>query len=276
MHGPYAALAQAAQACVAKGEECFKHCLKQLNAGDTSLVDCVKTVSAMTPICQALGRYAAINAKHIQELAALCHTVTSECEAECRIHADHHEACKACADACAACIEECNKIHGKSAKAPFLRQDFRLATHDGRIWASASCSGRPSLVFFGYTNCPDVCPTALLEVSDMLGRLGSTAGQLQVLFATVDPERDTPEKLREYLTAFDSRIVGLTGSAEEMDAFARAFGAYASRSKGPDYSVDHSALLYVLDRHGTVTDEIPYAAPQKEKIARLTSLIRGA
>lgn len=106
----YASLVAATRACLVKGEACFRHCVGQLNKGDTSLVDCLKTVSGMLPICRALERHGSIGAKHIRESATLCSAVTSECEAECRNHAEHHVACKECAKACAACIDECGKI----------------------------------------------------------------------------------------------------------------------------------------------------------------------
>jgi Cys-rich four helix bundle protein (predicted Tat secretion target) len=88
-HGPYAGLVAATRACQVKGEACLRHCIGQLSKGDTSLVDCIKTVSAMLPICRALERYASISAKHLRELASLCTRVTSECETECLTHQDH-------------------------------------------------------------------------------------------------------------------------------------------------------------------------------------------
>ena len=109
-HGRYSALAASSHACVVKGEACLKHCLTQLKKGDTSLVDCMKTVQAMLPICRSLERYAVIEARHLLALSQLTTIVNKECEVECRKHAEHHATCKACAEACLACIAECNKL----------------------------------------------------------------------------------------------------------------------------------------------------------------------
>lgn len=122
--GRYADLVAAAQNCLAKGEACMKHCISQLTTGDTSLVDCLKSVSGMLPICRALEKYAAIEGKYLRELAQLCITVNSECEAECRKHADHHDTCRECAEACSACIAECSKVDGRAALAPFKVRSF--------------------------------------------------------------------------------------------------------------------------------------------------------
>ena len=109
-HGPNAEIAATAKACVTKGDACLKHCIALLNKGDTSLVECMKTVTAMMPLCRALERYATIDAKHLKELVKLSLVVNTECETECRKHEAHHVTCKECADACDACIKSCNAL----------------------------------------------------------------------------------------------------------------------------------------------------------------------
>jgi Cys-rich four helix bundle protein (predicted Tat secretion target) len=123
-HGRHAELVTAARACLANGEACLRHCIASLSTGDTSLVDCLKTVTAMLPVCQALERYAIIDARHLRELTRVSILVNTECEAECRRHADHHNACKDCADACAVCVTACNKLNERSARVPSRTATF--------------------------------------------------------------------------------------------------------------------------------------------------------
>jgi protein SCO1/2 len=129
---------------------------------------------------------------------------------------------------------------------------FRLTDHNGRQVTEQDFKGKPFLVFFGFTHCPDICPTALFEMSETLRRLGPDADKARALFITVDPARDTPEKLKEYLSSFDPRIVGLTGTQAEIDAVAKAYRAYAKKVPldGEEYTMDHSAIVYLMDREG--------------------------
>ena len=129
---------------------------------------------------------------------------------------------------------------------------FTLTDTDGRIVTERDFRGRPYLVFFGFTHCPDICPTKLFEISEILKATGERGRDLRALFITVDPERDTPEVLRSYLGSFDPRIVGLTGSREAVDAAVRAFRAYAKRVplKEGDYTMEHTSLVYLLDKQG--------------------------
>lgn len=273
-HGRHGALIAALKACISKGEACVKHCIALLNKGDTSLVDCLKTTTAMLPICRALERYAAIDAKHLRELAQLCVVVNQECEAECQKHADHHTACRECADACTACITECTKVIEKKAITPFIGQNFKFATHGGKPWTSAEALGRPTALFFGFTDCPSVCPTTLLDMSNALKDLGSRADALAVYFVSVDPERDTVAHLARYLASFDTRIVGLTGDPMETDAMVHAFKAFYVRTpSGDGYTIDHTTSVYLMDRAGVVVDQLRYGARPAEQLAKLRKLI---
>lgn len=106
----YQKLIDAAHHCVNKGEVCLDHCISLLSKGDTSIKDCIRTVSAMLPMCQTLSRLAALDAKRLKEFAKVCADVCADCEAECKKHAEHHAICKACQESCAACIKECKVV----------------------------------------------------------------------------------------------------------------------------------------------------------------------
>ena len=128
---------------------------------------------------------------------------------------------------------------------------FALVDQNGKAVTEADYRGRPTIVFFGYTHCPDVCPTTLSDMTQMLDALGKDTA-VTALFVTVDPERDTPAVLKDYLSSFDSRIVGLTGSPQAVAAAEKAYRVYAKKvpAKGDDYSMDHTAVVYVMDKEG--------------------------
>ncbi len=130
---------------------------------------------------------------------------------------------------------------------------FSLIDQAGRSVDDATYRGRWMLVFFGFTRCPDVCPTSMIYASDLLKSLGPLAETLNVAFVTVDPERDTPEVLKEYLENFDPRIIGLTGSAEQIAAVTKTFGVYYAKRKiegQDDYAMDHSTAFYLVGPEG--------------------------
>ena len=129
--------------------------------------------------------------------------------------------------------------------------DFQLVDMNGHRRSLKDYAGGVSIVFFGYTHCPDVCPTELLELSQVVRALGPLASQVQVLFVSLDPERDTPELLKDYVTSFDPRFIGLTGSKAEINAAAASFSVqFAKVSPGNDYTIDHSTGSYVIDQTG--------------------------
>jgi protein SCO1 len=129
---------------------------------------------------------------------------------------------------------------------------FTLTDQDGRTVTEADFKGKPFLVFFGFTHCPDICPTALFDMSETFRRLGPDAEGVGALFISVDPERDTPEKLKDYLQSFHPRISALTGTPEQIEAVTKAYKAYAKKVPldGGEYTVDHSAVVYLMDREG--------------------------
>jgi protein SCO1/2 len=127
---------------------------------------------------------------------------------------------------------------------------FALQGPDGRVVTDADMKGQPFLVYFGYTNCPDVCPTTLAQMSDVLAKLPGKP--IRALFITIDPERDTAASLKDYLASFDSRIIGLSGDRVAIDKVEKAYRVYAR--KGPPenggYGMDHSSIVYLMDSQG--------------------------
>ena len=143
---------------------------------------------------------------------------------------------------------------------------FALVAHDGRTITNRDFVGTPHLVFFGFTHCPDVCPTKLFEISEVLRAAGDKGRGLRALFITVDPERDTPAALKAYVSSFDERIVGLTGTPEAVEATVRAFKAYARKAptKGGDYTMEHTPTVYLMGRNGEFVGSFNLSRPPGE------------
>lgn len=152
---------------------------------------------------------------------------------------------------------------------------FNLVDQTGAPVTEAALQGHPSAMFFGYTFCPDVCPTTLYEMTELMGQLGPDADKLKVFFVTVDPERDTQQAMADYLTAFDPRFTGLTGSREEIDRILSGYRVYSrkvERETGP-YLMDHTAGVYLLDNQGVLTGVIDYQEAPETALAKLKRLI---
>ena len=167
-------------------------------------------------------------------------------------------------------------IANGSAKDSLLGGNFELTTHRNQPYTLASSKGQVVLLFFGFTNCPDVCPYTLSTIQSVLSQLGENALQVQPLFITVDPKRDTPEKLANYLQYFGSRFIGLTGSVMEIDTVVKQFGGFYSHdgdSSGTSYSVDHTSNLYVIDTEGKVASILPYGTPLQVILKNLETLM---
>jgi protein SCO1/2 len=129
---------------------------------------------------------------------------------------------------------------------------FKLTNQDGQVVTDQDLKGHPFLVFFGFTHCPDVCPTTLFEVSEILRALGPDANRTRALFITVDPERDTPAVMKDYLSSFDPHLSGLTGDPEAIAAVAKAYRVYFKRVplEQGGYTMDHTAIVYLMDKTG--------------------------
>jgi protein SCO1/2 len=155
---------------------------------------------------------------------------------------------------------------------------YLLMDHRGRAVTDQDFRGRFQLIAFGYTFCPDICPTTLAEMALILEKLGDQARRVQPLFISVDPERDTPEVLRRYTEFFDSRIIGLTGSPELVRRVADHFKVRYEKhwepgAKPDNYSIDHSAGMYLLGPDGAFITKFAYAMPPQEIADRLRALM---
>ena len=129
---------------------------------------------------------------------------------------------------------------------------FQLTDQSGQTVTEKSLQGRPTLIFFGFTHCPDVCPTALFEISELLHAMGNDADRVNAYFVSVDPERDSKEAIKDYLSSFDPHLKGLTGDPEAISKVLSAYRVYAKKVplKDGDYTMDHTALTYLMDRDG--------------------------
>ena len=139
-----------------------------------------------------------------------------------------------------------------SAGAAAIGGPFSLVDQNGRTVTDKDMRGHPFLVFFGFTHCPDVCPTALFEISEVFGKLGPDAQKIGALFVTIDPERDTPAAMKDYLSSFNPRLVGLTGDPATIAAVAKEYRVYVKKVplENGDYTMDHTALVYLMDKEG--------------------------
>jgi protein SCO1/2 len=148
---------------------------------------------------------------------------------------------------------------------------FQLVDHDGNMVTDQDFKGKPFLVFFGFTHCPDLCPTALFEMSEVLRKLGPDAEKVRALFITVDPERDTPAVLKDYLSSFEPQIRGLTGAPSAIAAVEKAYRVYARKvplERG-GYTMDHSVFVYLMDKNGRFVSTFNLKRRPEEAAAEL-------
>ena len=153
---------------------------------------------------------------------------------------------------------------------------FTLAGTDGKPFPSAKLNGKPAAMFFGFTHCPDVCPTAIARLTKLRKQLGQGDDALSIVFVSVDPERDTPAELGEYLEMFQSPVIGLTGTTAQVEQVKKQFGIYSRKVEQPGggYSVDHTAAVILLDRNGQFVATLsPEEGDQValEKLKRITA-----
>jgi protein SCO1 len=168
------------------------------------------------------------------------------------------------------------QIHGSIIDPPKPMPDFTLQSARGPVSLS-EFRGKIVVLYFGYTSCPDVCPTTLANLRQALNDLGQQADQVQVILVSVDWKRDTPEKLASYLSAFHPDFLGLTGAQAQIDAVTRDFGIYYKLNE-PDakgyYSVDHTATVQILDRQGNLIMTWPYGQTPADLLDDLKVLVR--
>jgi len=140
-------------------------------------------------------------------------------------------------------------------RAALIGGAFALEDGAGKTISDQTLKGRPFLVYFGYTHCPDVCPTELARISDILGKMGDKS--IPALFITVDPERDTPKLMQDYVSSFNPAVIGLSGSPQAVEATEKTFRVYARKGQlqpDGDYSMDHSSIVYLMDKNGAFVE----------------------
>lgn len=147
---------------------------------------------------------------------------------------------------------------------------FAMTGQDGRTITDADLKGHPTLIFFGYTHCPDFCPTTLTQISSVFKEMGSDK-KIEALFVTIDPQRDTPETMKTYLESFDPRIIGLTGNEAQTRAVAKAYKVFFKK-EGPangDYTMDHTGVVYLMDKNGRFVSAFNLDQPAKQAAGEL-------
>lgn len=153
---------------------------------------------------------------------------------------------------------------------------FRLTSHEGKAFTEEDLKGKPFLVFFGFTHCPEVCPTTLHDLSQDLEALGKDADKLRVAFISVDPAQDTPELMKTYLSSFDPRIVGLTGTEEEIAAVAKAYKIYYRKvPTDSGYTMDHTASIFLMDGKGEFFGTSNFQESEDVRRDKIRRLIRN-
>jgi protein SCO1 len=154
---------------------------------------------------------------------------------------------------------------------------FELTSHEGKRFKSSDLAGKPFAVFFGFTNCPDVCPTTMLELTNRMAELGADADKLRLVFISVDSEQDTPAHLMRYLANFDKRIIGLTGTAEEIADVTKKYRAiYAKVPTKDGYTMDHTATVYLMNAKGHFAGTLAYQENADTQRAKLKKLAAGS
>jgi protein SCO1/2 len=150
---------------------------------------------------------------------------------------------------------------------------FELRHVSGRRFGTRDLAGKPFAIFFGFTQCPDVCPTTLLDISNHIAALGGAAARINVVFVSVDPERDTAEHMQAYLASFDPRIVGLTGTPEEIAAIVRAYRVLVQKVPTTSgYTINHTATVFLMDAKGRFFGTMSFQEPAETQLAKLRRL----
>jgi len=155
--------------------------------------------------------------------------------------------------------------------------EFELTRSDGTRFRLSETRGRVVALFFGYTSCPDVCPTTLAELNQALEKLGSQADQVQVLFVTVDPQRDTPERVQEYVNHFNPNFIGLSGSEAELARVWNGYGVFREVAEGTSaagYLVDHTARVTLIDQQGNLRVSFPFDTSVEDIVHDLKLLLK--
>lgn len=169
-------------------------------------------------------------------------------------------------------------VAGVGQKVAELGGPFRLTDQNGRAFTEKDVAGAPHAVFFGFTNCPDVCPTTLFALGETMKQLGPDADRLRVLFVTVDPERDTTEQLATYMSSFDPRFTALTGDTAAIDAMVKNYRAYYRKvpNEGGGYTMDHTALVFLMGADGRFVTTLDMHEPPENQLAKLKRVLKAS
>ena len=159
----------------------------------------------------------------------------------------------------------------KVAQPAAIGGPFQLTDQSGKAFTERALKGKPTLIFFGYTHCPDVCPTSLFEISEVLRAMGKDADKVNAYFISVDPERDTQAAMKDYLSSFDPHLEGLSGDPAETTKVLTSYRVYAKKvpTKDGDYTMDHTALIYLMDRDGRFVSPFNLKRSPEEAAAEL-------
>lgn len=152
---------------------------------------------------------------------------------------------------------------------------FSLTAADGSTVTDQTLKGKPFAIFFGFTRCPDVCPTTLASLAKLRKQMGEDGDKFRIVFVSVDPGYDSPEDIRRYVDLFGTPIIGLTGSDEEIARVTKAYHAFYKKvpTEGDDYTIDHTASVYLMDAEGKLRSTIDYHEDQKTSLAKLERLV---
>ena len=162
----------------------------------------------------------------------------------------------------------------RGSNASLIGGPFALQDGDGKTVSEQSMLGRPFLVYFGYTHCPDVCPTELANISDVLAKMGDKA--IPALFVTIDPERDTPKVMQDYVSSFDPHIIGLSGSPQAIGDATKGYRVFARKGQiqsDGGYSMDHSSIVYLMNKTGGFVEALNLDRPPEETAKELASYL---
>ncbi|MDZ7823213.1 MAG: SCO family protein [Ahrensia sp.] len=154
---------------------------------------------------------------------------------------------------------------------------FNLVTAKGDAITEAAFKGQPTALFFGFTNCPEICPTTLFELDSWFKELGTDSDKIKSYFITIDPERDTPEILGDYVASVTNRVEAISGNPDQVRAMASGFGVYYKRLEleGGDYTMDHTASVFLLDKNGAFRSTIAYGENSDTAVQKLRNLVKG-
>jgi protein SCO1 len=151
---------------------------------------------------------------------------------------------------------------------------FKLVSHDGKAFTDKDLAGKPYAIFFGFTDCPDICPTTLLEATNRMKDMGPLADKMRFVFVSVDPEKDTAQHLKTYMSSFDPRIVGLTGTAEEVNEIVARYRIVVQKVPTKSgYTINHTATTYLMDARGRLASTLAYEEPQATQLEKLKRLV---